>query len=150
MENTKKPATHPKKARYTSQKTCYTCRYTSKKLAIHAAIHPKSLLYICYTSLPSLILVARIRYTLRYRCDTLAIHCYTWQCPPHPPPKKNKKKQRTHAECAALPLHAFFYFCFFPYAAMPLHVCARHCRCMKHTQYFLELANLNLWQYERA
>ena len=120
MENTKKSATHPKKARYTSQKACYTCRYTSKKLAIHAAIHPKSLLYICYTSLPSLLLVARIRYTLRHRCYTLAIHLLHMAVPPTPPKKTQKNSERMlnvrHCRCMR-----FFISVFFP---------TRQCRCM--------------------
>ncbi len=105
------------------QKVCYTCCYTSKKLAIH-------LLYIApklnssrenplYTKIP-----------LRYTCYTLL---YMVVSPTHTTPTKTKKKtkkQRTHAECAALPLHAFFLFLYFSLrgnaaacvcAALPLH-----------------------------
>ena len=82
MENTKK-------ARYTSQKSPLYIPKSLLYIPKSLLYIPKSLLYICYTWLPSLLLVARIRYTLRHRCDTLAIHCYTWQCPP-PPTTKTK------------------------------------------------------------
>ena len=98
MENTKKPDTHPKKARYTYQKSllympiyiqkaCYTCRYTSKKLAIHLLYIAPKLTFSrenpLYTKIP-----------LRYTCYTLLYMAVS------PPPKKTKtKKNKTANAC---------------------------------------------------
>ena len=97
MKNTKKarypsqksPLYSPKSLLYMPlyiQKACYTCRYTSKKLAIHLLYIAPKLTFSrenpLYTKTP-----------LLYTCYTLAIHGSA----PHPKKKckkKHKKKGR--------------------------------------------------------